>query len=169
MKFLSTALAISIFASACAGAPRAASMHEASISLDVVERLVRSRASGDELRATLGPPAERAAFGADRELWVYSTKTGEATLKRASFVLERSTARVLSGEWLPEDGDSLRRLDQALARFRGDSFVSQAFAWNARREYPDDELLEDRRAGVSLIVRRSDRTVSAISFEPGSP
>jgi hypothetical protein len=134
------------------------------IELSWVERLKPGVQTKAEIVALIGNPDQIITLPENEEAWFYHELDGSLSLDRLSLVFDAHSGVLLTATWLPPLTSPFIVLKNTLDYYRSARFVKRDIGWIAQHEYSDDVEYGDQNLGLTLLVNKTSKSVSAISY-----
>src|SRR2546430_17635434 len=136
-----------------------------SVTLADIEKLEIGKVSAGAIYAEIGSPSRTLSLSPTEDIWIYSELLSGEPVQRAGLVIDKKTQVLLTATWLPRNSDPIHDRNNALGHFKDARFTVKDIGWIAHHEYSDEATYDDPNNGISLVVKRSQNTVSSISFD----
>ena len=133
--------------------------HRSELSLDKVERL-QLGASQSEVEREFGKPTDIFETAPDRNSaeWFYIV----GDYNRAVFEIDHSTGRLVSKFWDVREGDEVRKIERALARYPNAHFKLRDSTVKPPHGGPGYTWYEDAASGIGIQIRKGHNAVESI-------
>jgi hypothetical protein len=119
--------------------------------------------SSDTLKKKFGAPKQTLAVSPEEDVWVYNDSEGS----RLTFGVSHQNGVLLTAALSLRSSDRLSDLPYALSYFKDSKFRITDVGLEAKHEYSDESNYRDDLTGVSMLVSKTDQTVSMIGFGMG--